>query len=61
MRESSKYLLGGFALLLAMTLFVAYFGAPQRMNRVSPATVGLFLTAFGCVGYGAYLRFVEHS
>lgn len=56
MRESSKYLLGGLALLVAQSLFVALFGWPQRMGHVSPQAIGLFAAAFVCIGYGLFLR-----
>lgn len=59
MRQSTKYLFGGMAILAAQTAFVAFLGWPQRMGYPSPAAIGIFLMAFLCVGYGIILRVLE--
>lgn len=59
MRESSKYLLGGVGLFAAQSLSVALFGWPTRVQYPMPQAIGLFVIAFFCIAYGAFLRLTD--
>ena len=59
MSESSKYLLGGVGLLAAQGLFVALFGWPTRIQYPMAQSIGLFVIALSCIGYGLFLRLTE--